>query len=257
MIRLVISFLFVGSIQAKASSQPEDSSVKVPEQASAASAPFVDLPAGCWGRQLPCALTFTRPGTIRVQETLLSVSSNTAILFREKEMELLAGQLWSETFAETRIRHGIVQAVLTGDVLVEKEGDELTIINLNGVAEVTGGRKTMEPIPSGFQNWYRGLGQRGEFVQGVLEPMRSQEFLPTWVKLTGFRGSLALEKVSNYATNRKKAVYESAQLYQDILQTRRLAAEEQERKNAVVSAQRERERSHFRQMMRNRLFQPD
>ncbi len=218
---------------------------------------IVDLPVGCFQHQTPCALTFVKGGKTKIHEIEVAFSPGASVLIREQEIELLSGKMWSDQFEDTRIRHGVVSAALTGDVLLEKSDDQLSIINLNGVVQVSGGRKTAEPIPSGFQNWYRGLGQRGEFIQGVLEPVRPEDFLSTWVGLSQFSLSEAQERASTYAKNRKVAVEESAKLYHDILQMRRIAAEEQDRRVQIANAKRQQEQQHFKKMMRNRLFQPD
>lgn len=217
----------------------------------------VDLPEGCFARKFPCAVTFLSTGKVKLGEVQVSVKKGTAVLLRKEEFELLNGEVWSDEFEATRLRHGLISAAMTGDILVQKEGDQITFISLNGVVEVNGVRKTVEPIPSGFQNWYRGLGQRGEFVQGVIEPFRPDDFLRSWADLAGLTLNEAKERVEIYATNRKQAVGEASDLYRDILQLRRLASDERERQVQAAHVRREQEKAHFRKMMQDRLYRPD
>lgn len=252
----LLSLFTLMSATAMAGSDHADEAPAKSENVEVIPAKFVDLPAKCFPKKFPCALTFSTEGQVQFFDVKVAVTKGTSILLRANEMELLEGSIWSEEFEDVKIRHGIIAATLTGDVLVEKDDDQLLIINLNGAAEVKGGRQTAEPIPSGFQNWYRGLGQRGEFVQGMIEPF-NPDFLPTWVTLSGLRGEEAKEKVAIYAANRKQAVEESSKLYRDILQMRRLASESQDRLAQVEQRKREQERSHFRKMMQDRLYRPD
>lgn len=217
----------------------------------------VELPAQCLARKtFPCAVHFTIGGRYQVGGREIAVSARTDILLRSEGWELLNGHLWSSDWSQTTLKHGLLTAALDGEVLLHKASDQLFIFNLNGSVQVEKGKKASEPVPAGFQNWYRGVQRDGEWAQGMIEPLR-ENFLSELEQVVRPAPRVNWsERIPVYRENRALAIEESSRLYRAIAVQRRLASEEIERQKARALARQREERRKFRKMMHDRLFNP-
>lgn len=246
---LLFSFFLQPSAMANEAEAP-----KAPVK-SVVRAVFVDLPAGCYAKKLePCALKITEKGEISWKGGVLHVSKDTSLRLN-RGLEILEGEVWAENLKDAKIRHGQMEAEVSGEVLIERNADLVRFYSLDGDVEVSGPGLAHQNIPAGFQNWYRGLGARGVWQQGILEPLQVENFLTLWRKVLTVSAVDLKEKIAVYREHRAHAVEESSRLYRQYVQQRAIASEKVERAQAVERQKIQRERDDFKKMARDRLYQ--
>lgn len=216
----------------------------------------VDLPKGCLGVRFPCAVTHQKSGVWSWQNVDYSVSKDTSIvLLAGNSLQLIAGDLWVEKSKNLKLKHGIFEMVANGDVMLNRRGKMLQVINLDGQVQVTKSGIKNDTIPAGFSNWYEGLGQSGDFQQGVVAPWSTNDLSLLFKRLPASSDSLK-NRISSYKRNRKNAVKEGSQLYSKVTELRRIASETQEAQRSARIRQDRQEKEKIRKLYREKYFNP-
>lgn len=216
----------------------------------------VDLPKGCLGVRFPCAVTHQKSGVWTWQNVDYSVSKDTSIvLLGGNSFQLIAGDLWAEKSKNLKLKHGVFEMISTGDVMLNRRGKMLQVINLDGQVQVTKSGLKNDTIPAGFSNWYEGLGQSGDFQQGVVAPWSTNDLSLLFKRLPVASQSFK-DRLSLYKRNRKNAVKEGSRLYSQVTELRRIASENQEAQRSARVRQDRQEKEKIRRLYREKYYNP-
>ncbi|PWU15387.1 MAG: hypothetical protein C5B49_11900 [Bdellovibrio sp.] len=242
-LNFLLLFIWTGSIPVAAS----------PPTLQAWAEGVTDLPEGCFQKTLNCAVLFSSPTVVNWNGQSLHVGEGSSLLVnRDGVFQLLAGVVWCPKWENATFRHGNFRWNLQGDVELEKSDHRLLIRNLDG--RVTSAH---EDLPAGFENWYEGLGQGNEVLQGVARPLQWDVFVSSWLQLAQEPASRLRELLSIYRERRGQAISLSSDMYKKAVQSRLVAAARVEHAKTVAERASQREKVKLHEMMLRRYFHPE
>jgi len=241
-----LGLLTGGLVQAQTPSKPQQMPSK-----------HIELPVQCLAHaQFPCAIQILERGELAWGEQKFRAAPQSKfVLHSSEQLQLLEGQAWLLGMDGQNLKFGEIEFQMQGDVHVLRDKDRLTVTALTGLVGVSGPRGESFSIPAGFQNWYHGLSAEAEVEQGVVKAFDPTSFITHWLEIVGTDQSQFAEVVALYRQNQRDAVQNSAKLYKDVLQIRRIASEKSDKEQADRRRRQEQENRKFRQMFRQKFFE--
>ncbi len=219
---------------------------------------FVDLPKGCFGKEVyPCQVRVSG-GFLTIERSGLQMhlSDQSSLSFlSQNEVQLLSGQIWVRKSQNLNLRlSALLKMKLSGEWFFERAADATILArNLQGDVRFESSKVfENEALPVGFQNWFGGLDATGQISRGLIRPIEMAAFLKEWLPLSGFSRAEMQSQIGEYRELWKEGPEISAQFYGQVVSRRLAAVEEKERKQQERAEALRQERLKIRNMYRNR-----
>ena len=217
---------------------------------------LVDLPKGCFAKaEYPCAIRVSERGELRLGSAKFLATPEAELrITNVHEILILSGTWRLQQTENLTVKFGEIRLVLAGDALIERGSEGLQVANLNGQMKLKNGDVEASVVPTGFRSLVAGLDGEGRLVQRELRASEPLELMNRLLHVTGAGYADVRAKAPEYREFAKKAVGESAALYQSTIQNRQIASEAAAAKAAQKRAAVEAERQRFRTMFRERFY---
>ncbi len=233
-------------------------SFQVRAQSSSYASSYVDFPTGCASSgSYPCLLrAIDRNMAFNQGEQKFILSKKSSVkLIGPAEFEILDGQLWvAQSQALNFFLSPGLSLILNGDFFLQRENDHsVRVRNLAGKTQfVSKAVLPSESLPTGFENWYGGLGTDGQIQRGVIRPIEISGFLKSWLPVCEYSSAEIKKALLIYRDLWSETTEISASLYKEIIE-RRLASSEEKLSLAKTKAHHSKqEQNRYRQMFRER-----
>lgn len=216
---------------------------------------LVEEPKGCLtAKHEACSLRAVDiPYQIKAGTYSLNLSAGSAVSFRQNQIIPLQGNFWIESSSEIELVTPYVKVKFKGNLWVESQPGKTTIRNLNTeIMDLQTARKSVEILPSGFENWYSGLDSSQQVVTGVMQPLPYKETIRSWVKTFRVPKDKSIELVSKWKPLWKKNVEISSDFYAQVAKEKLLSQQAKDDLEFEQKAKRAYEQEQLRKLYRMR-----
>lgn len=217
-----------------------------------ANARIDDLPRGCLvSLAYPCSLRSSQGEWVTIsQSTRIYLGKGSVVSKSEiNSFKLITGQAWFEAKSEVNIYIYDSPKKIVGEFWIIKKNNQIDLTVFSGEMN-SNNPSNPEFIYAGMKKWWQMT------TEGLVEPVDQETTLKKWNQFVALDKSIAIQKISEFKKLWSNRYDQTAELYQSVMD-RRVAAEENRIYKQNQRRQKiENEKKAFRDMFREKYFNP-